>query len=286
MQHHTLPALVGYDTALLAQIPEASQRHIERVAEAWLLSCALLASPVAYAAWLIEHSLWLSLAVGLATFLLVVNMLRLVAAGGGAATQLSEASVKQYRPALGASLVIGLLALLFAQPAQLPLWRAQLDAPVQVQRELLIAQHAQALQSLGLAEDGDYRRQLEHCDFLVLRLKHMWQAPTRALQLSVLYVLAVLLPTLWARFVALSALREYQLLRWKRDRRQIMRETQATRRVVSAQLAHWPSYVPSADKFADPPFNTLVESPLLKAPRPRRTKAETKRSWLQRWEKP
>lgn len=268
MQPHTLPVLVGYDATLLARLPEHSQRHIARVAEAWLLSCALLASPVAYAAWLIEHTLWLALLLGSFTFAMVLNLVRLTSAGGGAATHATEAQVRRYRPALGASVVIGMLALLFAQPAQLPLWKAQLDAPVAVERELLIRQHDQALSALGMAQDHDYRRSLARCDFLVLRLKHMWRSPTRALQLTGLYVIAVLLPAVWARIVALSSLREYALLRWRRDRRGIVRAAQATTRAVEAQLAQYPGYAPKPALFADPPFNTRVASPLLATPMP------------------
>jgi hypothetical protein len=281
----TLPALVGYDSALLAQLPEASQRHIARVAEAWLLSCALLASPVAYAVWMIEHTLWLSLLLGAFTFAMVLNLVRLTSAGGGAAGHASEEVVREYRPALGASLVIGMLALLFAQPAQLPLWKAELDAPVAAQRAALIAQHEQGLHNLGIADDGDYGRQLARCDFLVLRLEAMWRSPTRALQLTGLYVLMVLVPAVWARIVALSALREYAHLRWKRDRRAIVRETRASECVAEAELARFPSYVPRQKSFADAPFNTRVASALL-LPRMRIEATQpAKRSWLARWSK-
>jgi hypothetical protein len=273
MQTHSLPVLVGYDATLLARLSESSQRHIARVAEAWLLSCALLASPVAYAAWLIEHALWLALLLGAFTFAMVLNLVRLTSAGGGAATHASEARVRRYRPALGASVVIGLLALLFAQPAQLPLWKAQLDGPVAAQRELLGRQHEQALSALGMAADDDYRRTLSRCDFLVLRLKHMWRAPTRALQLTGLYAIAVLLPAVWARIVALAALREYALLRWRRDRRAIVRAHRAATRAVQAELARYPSYAAKPALFADAPFDTRIASPLLAAPLPV-TKAE------------
>jgi hypothetical protein len=268
MQTHSLPVLVGYDATLLARMPESSQRHIARVAEAWLLSCALLASPVAYAAWLIEHALWLALLLGAFTFAMVLNLVRLTSAGGGAATHASEARVRRYRPALGASVVIGMLALLFAQPAQLPLWKGQLDGPVAAQRELLIDQHERALAALGIAADDNYRRTLSRCDFLVLRLKHMWRAPTRALQLTGLYVIAVLLPAVWARIVAIAALREYALLRWRRDRRVIVRAAQTAARAVQAELARYPGYTAKQALFADPPFDTRIASPLLARPMP------------------
>jgi hypothetical protein len=285
MQQLSLPALVGYDSALMARLPESSQRHIARVAEAWLLSCALLASPVAYAAWLIEHQLWLALLLGAFTFVMVLNLVRLSSAGGGAATHASGEEVSDYRPALGASLVIGLLALLFAQPAQLPLWKAELDGPVQAQRALLIAQHEQALDNLGLGNAGEYRMKIARCDFLVLRLQHMWRSPTRALQLTGLYILAVLVPAVWARIVALGALREYARARWQRDRRSIVRDTRATARRVEAELTRFPSYVPSPAAFADPPFDTRVASALLLPHRQATAAAPIGPRWFARWQR-
>jgi hypothetical protein len=279
---HALMALVGYDVSLLRRLPEAEQRHIARVAEAWLLSCALLASPPAYAAWLIEHKLWLAVAMGAFTFVMVLNLVRLGSAGGGAATHLDEDAARAYRPALGPSAVVGLLALLFAQPAQLPLWNAELAAPVAAERTRLAAQHEAALASLGVADGGAYAAELARCDFLVLRLTTMWRhAPTRALQLTGLYVLAVLLPALWARVVARASLREYALARWRRDRRGIVRATRAAEREADALLRRFPSYTPSAPVFADPPFNTRVASPLLL---PARAPAQpVARSFWRRW---
>lgn len=285
IQHHTLAALVGYDVGVLTELPAPAQRHLERVAEAWMLSCALLASPLAYATWLIEHSLWLSLAVGLGSFFVVLNMLRLAAAGGGAAAHFPEQRIRRYRPALGTSLVLGMLALLCAQPAQLPLWSTELEAPVRAQRALLIEQHERALDELGLAKDAHYQRQIERCEFLVLRLQHMWRSPTRALQLTALYVLLVLLPLLWARYVALSALRAYELLRWRQNRASIVREARAVDRSVRASLAQWPTYSARESAFADAPFDTSVRSALLLAPRRPRAAPEPppKRRWFKPW---
>ena len=265
MSPDALPALVGYERTLLARLPDWAQRQIARVAEAWLLSCLLLASPLAYALWLIEHRLWLALGMGAFTFIMVLNLVRLSSAGGGAATHLSEEDVRAYRPALGPGAVIALLALVCAQPAQLPLWKGQLEQAVAAERALLITQHEQALASLGLHDRDGYRDQLARCDFLVLRLKEMWRAPTRALQFTGLYLVLVLLPVLWARVVARTALREYALERWRRDRRAIVRADRATQREADAILARYPGFEPRPSPFADPPFNTRVAGALLRS---------------------
>jgi hypothetical protein len=222
---------------------------------------------------------------GAFTFVMVLNLVRLASAGGGAATHLDEDAVRAYRPALGPSAVVGLLALLFAQPAQLPLWSAELAAPIAAERTRLAAQHEAALASLGVADGGVYAAELARCDFLVLRLTTMWRrAPTRALQLTGLYMLAVLLPALWARVVARASLREYALARWRRDRRGIVRATSAAEHEADALLRAYPSYAPSVPAFADPPFNTRVASPLLLPTRTAREPAPAAaRGFWQRW---
>jgi hypothetical protein len=296
-----LSALVGYERALLARLPDWAQHQIARVAEAWLLSCLLLASPLAYALWLIEHQPWLAATMGVFAFVMVLNLVRLSSAGGGAATHLSEAEVSAYRPALGSGAVIALLALVCAQPAQLPLWKGQLEQAVDAQRSALVAQHERALAELsagattpegagattpeGAERNDGYREQLARCDFLVLRLKAMWRAPTRTLQLTGLYVVLVLVPVLWARVVARAALREYALERWRRDRRAIVRADRAAQREAAALLAHFPGYEPQPSPFADPPFNTRVAGALLAArtsTKPARSRFRLRWPWSRR----
>jgi len=284
MQHSTLPVLLGYDRSLLERLADGEQRQIERVAEVWLLSSVLLACPVGYAAFLIEHSLALSLTLGAGALFVVLNMLRLSIAGGGVSAPAERAEVLDYRPALGATFVIGALALLFAQPAQLPLWKAELDPVVDQHRQELIVNHERSQAALGHELDDSYRSEVARCDFVVLRLQAMWKTPTRALQLSAFYVLVVLLPTLWARFIALDALRAYALARWQRDRRVIVHAHGQSERERTRLLARFPSFVASESPFADPPFETRVRSPLLSAPLPQPERKQ-KRSWLKRWSK-
>jgi hypothetical protein len=282
MDHATLPALLGYDRSLLAQLADGEQRQIERLAEAWLLSSLLLACPPAYAAFLIEHSLVLALVLGAGMLFVVTNMLRLSVAGGGVSAAAEERALRAYTPALGATVVIGMLALLFAQPAQLPLWKAELDPVVGEYRQALIADHDRLLAALGRDASDPYRAELARCDFVVLRLTTIWKTPTRALQLTAFYLLVVLLPTLWARFVALDALRAYARARWQSERRLILRAHGENERTRSALLARFPSYTPATSPFADAPFDTHVVGALL-APPLAREKHAAKRHWLARF---
>jgi hypothetical protein len=244
----------------------------------------LLACPVGYAAWLIEHSLLLAFALGAGALFVVVNMLRLSIAGGGVSAATAAKDVKQYQPALGATAVIGMLALLFAQLAQLPLWRSELDPVVSEHRQALIAQHDRSLDALGQVDGDHYRRELTRCDFVVLRLTTIWKSPTRALPLTAFFVLVVLLPTLWARFVALDALRAYAHARWQRDRRLIVRAHEQNEHERNSLLARFPSYVKRESAFADAPFDTRVASALL-VPALAQPERKTKRAWFERWQR-
>jgi hypothetical protein len=279
MQEHSLSTLLGYDHSVLARLPIQHARQIARVAEAWLLSCALLASPLAYAVWLVEHSLSLAVLCGVGTFLLVLNMLRLVAAGGGAAPHFSRSQVEAYRPALGPTVLVGVLALLFAQPAQLPLWSQTLAEPVAAHRQTMIEQHERSLSALHLADDGNYQRELARCEFLVLRLTLLWQQPARAVRLTAIYLLLVLLPALGARMFALDSLRAYERARWERGRRGIVREAHAAQREVDALLSKFASFTPKPPHYADVPFNSRVLSPLLLPPP---AKPLSRRRWWRR----
>lgn len=266
MDHGTLPAWLGYDRGLLSELGEGEQRQIERMAEAWLLSCALLACPLAYAAFLIEHSLALALALAVGILFVVTNMLRLSVAGGGVTAAADEQTLNAYRPALGATVVFGLLALLFAQPAQLPLFQRELDPIVEAQRATLVAEHEGVASAVSEESREAYRAELARCEFVVLRLTTIWKSPTRALQLTACYMLVVLAPMLWARFVALDAVRAYVRARWRNERALIQAAHAASERTRRALLARFPSYTPSASPFADPPFETRVSSALLSPP--------------------
>lgn len=285
MRELSLPTLLGYDPLLLRRLATAHQRQLGRVAEAWLLSCVLLASPLGYAAWLVEHSVWLSALASLGTFLLVLNMLRLITAGAGAAPHFSRAELASYRPTLASTVLVGMLALLFAQPAQLPLWSQSLAQPIAEHRQIMIEEHQRSRAALSveahpstlasprarfdpprereLAGQDHYGSELSRCEFLVLRLTWIWRQPGRALRLTGVYLLLVLLPALGARMFALDSLRAYELLRWQQSRRTVVREAHANTRQVESLLSSFESYTRGKPHWADPPFNTQVVSPLL-----------------------
>lgn len=267
MRQLNLPRLLGYDDSVLDQLPEAHRAQLTRVCEAWLLSCTLLASPLGYVAWLLSHSLVLALVLGAATFLLVLNMLRLIAAGAGAAPHFSRAQLQTYRPALGPTVLVGLLALLFAQPAQLPLWSGTLAAPIAAHRAELVRDQLRSLATLQRPDAAEaaraYQTQIAECEFIVLRFGEIWKHPGRAARLTLVYFLLVLLPALGARMFALDALRAYELTRWQANRRRIVRAAHLATREVQQLLSRFPTYQPGAPNFADPPFDTRVLNPLL-----------------------
>lgn len=277
----SLPRALGYDPRLVQSLTPGAQRQIRRIAEGLMFSALLLSSPAAYAAFLVEHSLFLSVTLGCALWLTFLNMLRLVTAGGGAAAHLTEERVRTHRPALGASVVLAVLAFVLAQPAQLPLYRGTLDGDVAAERSRLVAQHERSLSTLGAPADRAFEQRLARCDFLVLRLRKVWEKPARALWWSTAYVLVVLFPALFARFVALSALREYELARFRQTRAVVRQATAQSEAERDALLAAYPDYVRRAPSYADPPFNTRIASPLMMPVR-RRDSSLLARAW-RRW---
>jgi hypothetical protein len=208
-----------------------------------------------------------SLLSAIAMLLVVVNLLRLVVAGSGAAPQLPFEQVREYRPALGPTIVLSMLAVLLAQPGQLPLWRDQLAAPLAAHREALLAQQQALAQELGQEPQPAFRAELAQSDFLAWRVREIWKAPQRAFVISALYWLLVLLPTLAGRFVALSALREYEEARWHAVRARVTLEGQRAARQLQESLAPYPSYVSRVHPQLAAPFE--ARRSFLSAPRPR-----------------
>ncbi|MFT3923818.1 MAG: hypothetical protein QM778_14895 [Myxococcales bacterium] len=237
-----LPALFGYDPDLLERLAPRRRRAIGLLVEAWILSSAALACSVGYALWLVEHSAGLSLLATFAMAMVVINLLRLVVAGSGAAPHLGIEHVKDYRPALGPTFVLSMLAALLAQPGQLPLWQSELAAPLAEHRAELLNQQAELAHSLGQAPTPAFRAELESSDFLAWRVREIWKDPQRAFLLSVLYWFLVLSPTLAGRFVALGALREYELVRWHAVRGEIEAAGRAAARDIARELSPYPTY--------------------------------------------
>jgi len=182
-----------------------------------------------------------------------------VIAGGGVAPHESAQSVRAYRPAFGPSVVLSALAILLAQPGQLPLWRAQLEPVVRAHRAALVRDHdrqtaltrtsaGSAVVQPGAEPAGAYRARIEAAAFLALRLQAIWREPQRAFALSFAFWFLVLLPTFAGRYLALSALRDYEQLRWRAARLCIEREAHGAHERSEARLGGYTSYAPRAPR--------------------------------------
>jgi hypothetical protein len=140
------------------------------------------------------------------------------------------------------------MGVLFAQPAQLPLLRDELAVPVALRRDALFAQHQVAAAALAAepaqarASAAAYREQLARCEFVVLRLQHVWSQPVRALRYTLLYCWLVLLPGLLARSGARGALRRYQLLHAHEQRLSIARSAAEAQASIGKLLTPYPTY--------------------------------------------
>jgi hypothetical protein len=188
-----------------------------------------------------------------------------VIAGSGAAPHLSEETVRGYRPALGPTFVLSMLAILLAQPAQLPLWQEQLAPAVATHRAQLLSQQEALARELARPVPDSFRNELAQSEFLAFRVRAIWLDPQRAFALSALYWFLVLLPTLAGRFIALDALREYERARWLSARVQIQREGEESFARVDALLRHYPSYQRPASSQLSNPFGGSL--PFLSRPR-------------------
>jgi hypothetical protein len=245
--HVSIANLLGYDSVILHRLDPAQQAAIAWLAAGWLLSCALLAAPLVYVARLITHELILALGVGAASVALLLALLRLLVAGGSA----PRSAVQSAR---GPALLMGLLGVLFAQPAQLPLLRDELTAPVALRRATLLAQHrasaSTAEPAQAQASAAAYRKQLAHCEFVVLRLQHVWSEPARALRYTLLYCCLVLLPSWLARSSAYEALRRYQRLHAREQQLSVMRAARLAQAAIDTLLAAYPTYQLAGDRTA------------------------------------
>ncbi|HKU41187.1 MAG TPA: hypothetical protein VJR89_23655 [Polyangiales bacterium] len=241
--------LLGYDARLLSRLPAAERDAIEWLAAGWAFSCALLAGPIGYAAWLATHSAVVAAAVGCGALALLGAVLRLTIAGGGAAP---HRPAQAHDPSAGPAILIGVLALLFAQPALLPLSRAELEAPLARHRSELLERHTASARQAGSAPSAAYARELARCEFLALRLQHSWHRPARAAGYTFGYVLIVLLPSLLGRTAARAALRRYERERVRVQRRVIRRAAATAQAELAELLARYPSYEPRLAPRLDP----------------------------------
>lgn len=237
-------ALLGYEPALLATLPAWQRAQLDALAYAWGVSAVLLSIPMGYAVWLVEGSFALSLAVAAGTFALVGNLLRLLVAGSGAASD--HPWPVRYRPPRAPGIMIGALSLMLAQPALLMVDGPRTDGAVRTHRVALLAAHREALSDMGVSQaaagQDAFARQTARCQFVVLRLKTLWTHPQRTALGSAVFVLFVLVPFLLGRTLWLRAVLGYERARHGRSTATRVRLRAAGRRAADDALRAWPSY--------------------------------------------
>ena len=244
MKPERILSLLGYDPALLRELSAEHRSALRGGGVVWLLACLILGASIGYSAWLIESATWTSVFIGLAGTILLVNLLRVIIAGGGGKQEhsllTSEAAARRYRPSLIPALIFGVLAALLSQPAQLAFW-PDLDEEVERHRQELISQHNIAASDLGTDADY-YQEELEAAGFPIFRLKLIWQQPRRALRLTFLMCLLVLLPSFWSQVVSIGGVRAYEWQRCRRTHRTFAQLKREGNEQVAELLTRWPSY--------------------------------------------
>ncbi len=246
MKPERILSLVGYDPALLHSLSQENRNALRGAAVVWLVACVVLGLSAGYAATLIQPQLWGSVLGGIAVAVLMVNLLRVVNAGGGsplrATRRASEAAARSYRPSAVPAVVFGVLAAILAQPGQLAFW-PEIDAQVDEHRQALIAQHEVAAKNLGTDADY-YRDELEAAGFPIFRIKLMWKDPRRALRYTAILFLLVLLPSFWSQVISIKGHRAYELERTRRSHDAKLALRKAGRQEAATLLKQWSSYDP------------------------------------------
>ncbi len=241
-------SLLGYDRDLVFAMTEKHRGSLRGAAISWLVACLILGAAAGYAAWLIMPGIAAPIVGGGAITILTVNLLRVIHSGGGSKLGRtrgeSEAACLRYRPSLIPALVFAVFAIILAQPAQIPFW-SELEPNVEEHRQALIEQHSIAAAQLGTDADY-YRAELEEAGFPIFRLKLIWQDPKRAVRLTFIILLLVLLPTFWSQFFAIKSVRAYELERSKRTHRLVAALERDIKDEVNSLLGEWQTYRPRA----------------------------------------
>ena len=244
MRRESILSMLGYDPTLLDGLSAAHRSRLRGLAIGWLLVCLALGLATAYAGWLVSPVIWMPICGGVGMTLLTINLLRVIIAGGGVEQQDDlrrvEEACRRYRPGMTLALVMGVLAAIFAQPAQLPLW-SDIEVEVEAHRQALISQHEAAAATLGV-DTGHHRTRLEKASFPIQRLKIIWRRPAQALRWTAVFVLLVLLPALWSRYVVIDSVRAYELVRSQRKHAHAKHLIDQRRAVVHQLLSRWPTY--------------------------------------------
>lgn len=237
---------LGYDPQVIATLARRDRRAMRGVATAWLVACGVLASAAGVAAWVLEPAIGLAIAIAGFTFLLVLNFLRVTIAGGGVSPRDTTGAVGRWKPSLAPALVLGALAALLAQPLQISLHSDELDALMQRYRRDVIAEQVAAARSLGEERaEKRYSRQIGARSFPALRMQLLWRTPGRAVRWTAVFCMIVLVPVIWARWMALDALRNYERERRRRTRARLGALTAQMHNDVDRALAAFRRFEPS-----------------------------------------
>ncbi len=239
-------ALLGYERDLLFSISEKHLGTLRAAALSWLVACLVLGAAAAFAGWLIRPGVAAPLVGGASITLFTVNLLRVFHSGGGSklgrTMRESEDACRRYRPSLIPALAFGVLAVILAQPAQIPFW-PDIEPEVEQHRQALIEQHSIAAAGPG-ADAEYYRAELEAAGFPAFRLKLIWQDPKRAVRLTFAILALVLLPVFWSQFFAIESVRAYELERSKRTHQVVSRLDKGVRGEIDTLLGNWETYRP------------------------------------------
>jgi hypothetical protein len=252
--------LLGYDSELLATLPSPLRADLDSLSHAWLVSCVLLGFPMGLALWLVEHSLVLSFLAAFGTSALVLNLLRLLTAGSGTAPDLPL--LAGYRPSLTPQVMLVGLALIMSQPAQLLHASDEVRQAVANHRAELLSSHRAALSDVPEGSEDRFTKEIEACEFVVLRLSLLWKTPQTALLWTLLYVGLVLLPAALARTTYLKASRAYERARYRNAKGVILSMDNATTDAVAQALKAYPTYRPPWPFAPEPPLARRSQTPL------------------------
>ncbi len=258
MSQRRLPSLVGFDDAIVRSLDDQNQRRLRRLLRWYPLPCAAMGLSGGLFVWLVEHSLIASTVLAVAIALMVLNLLRLIVAGGGAAPHWSEGRVSRWAPTLPPLLILGGLAACFAQPIQLAVFAPLVDRAVQEHRAELVSRHPGARDEVpGLSSVDEYRRQLDRCYFATYRLARLWKRPERPLLFTFLFCAIALAPILMGHTTHLRALRAYELSRWRAVQELVRASERAHQADVCAALEAFQLFVPDTlPKIAQAPRST------------------------------
>lgn len=264
------PALfsfVGYDLEVVSELTPTHQRRLGRLCRWFLLPSLCMGGSTGAFVWLVERAALPALLLSLFVGLVVHNLLRLVVAGGGAAPHLTKVEVEAWAPTLPPLLILGGMALCFAQPVQLLVYGAALDERIEDYRQQLGARHsagsatpsvhASSVSGSTDHRDGQlgssesYRRRLAACYFATRRLALLWHVPEGPLAFTFLFCALCTSPLLLSHTRYLPSLRAYELARWLRVRRQLLLAEQETQRELSHSLGAFVRATPPASTRAN-----------------------------------